>query len=80
MGGNKMKKSPKEIDQYQYMKYRVFCWYMVIVFGILTIALSLLSLFRNISPIFAILSFIMEVIFTKLMEHFKKDNKQNKKE
>lgn len=75
-----MKKSPKEIDQYQYMKYRVFCWYMVIVFGILTIALSLLSLFRNISPIFAILSFIMEVIFTKLMEHFKKDNKQNKKE
>lgn len=80
MGGNKMKKSPKEIDQYQYMKYRVFCWYMVIVFGILTIALSLLSLFRNISPIFAILSFIMEVIFTKLMEHFKTDNKQNKKE
>ncbi len=75
-----MKKSPKEIDQYQYMKYRVFCWYMVIVFGILTIALSLLSLFRNISPIFAILSFIMEVIFTKLMEHFKTDNKQNKKE
>lgn len=80
MGGNKMKKSPKEIDQYQYMKYRVFCWYMVIVFGILTIALSLLSLFRNISPIFAILSFIMEVIFTKLMEHFKTDNKQNRKE
>lgn len=75
-----MKKSPKEIDQYQYMKYRVFCWYMVIVFGILTIALSLLSLFRNISPIFAILSFIMEVIFTKLMEHFKTDNKQNRKE
>lgn len=80
MGGNKMKKSPREIDQYQYMKYRVFCWYMVIVFGILTIALSLLSLFRNISPIFAILSFIMEVIFTKLMEHFKTDNKQNRKE
>ncbi len=79
MGGNKVKKA-KEIDQYQYMKYRVFCWYMIIVFGILTIALSLLSLFKNISPIFAILSFIMEVVFTKLMNHFKTEEKQKEKE
>ena len=80
MGGNQMKKSSKEVDLYQYMKYRVFCWYMIIIFGILTIALSLLSLFKNISPIFAIISFIMEVIFTKLMEHFKTENKQKEKE
>ena len=79
MGGNKVKKA-KEIDQDQYMKYRVFCWYMIIVFGILTIALSLLSLFKNISPIFAILSFIMEVVFTKLMNHFKTEEKQKEKE
>jgi len=75
-----MKKSTKEIDEYQYMKYRVFCWYMVIIFGVLTIALSLLSLFQNISPIFAIISFILEVIFTKLMEHYKTENKKKEKE
>ena len=80
MEENTVKKKQKEIDQYRYMKYRIFCWYMIIVFGILTIALSLLSLFQNISPIFAILSFVMEVVFTKLMEHFKTEKKQKEKE
>lgn len=77
-----MKKSTKEkeIDQYQYMKYRVFCWYMIIIFGILTIALSLLSLFKNISPVFAIIAFIMEAVFTRLTKHFQVEEKSREKE
>lgn len=53
-------------NKYKYRKYRIFLWYMIIITGFMTIVLSLFSLFSKISPIYAIISFILEVIFTKM--------------
>lgn len=61
---------------YRYTKYRIFCWYMIIITGVLTIAFSLLSLLNKISPIFAVIAFLLEVIFTKLKEKFNTKEKE----
>ncbi|MCI8588700.1 MAG: hypothetical protein HFG40_03515 [Bacilli bacterium] len=67
---------PKKLsneEKYKYAKYRVFCWYMIVFTGILTIVLAILSLTIQLSPVFAIISFILETIFTKLKEKFKEE-------
>lgn len=72
-----MKKNKITNEQkYKYAKYNLICWYLIIITGILTIAFSLLSLFKNISPIYAIISFILEIIFTKVREKFRNPNEK----
>lgn len=47
------------------LKIRKLLWYGIIVFGLLTILLSLFSLFRNWSPLYAVVCFVIEVILSK---------------
>lgn len=68
-----MQKKLSNEKKYKYAKYRIFCWYMIIFTGVLTIVLSIFSLTTHLSPIFAIISFILEVVFTKLKEKFKEE-------
>ncbi len=70
------KKKLTNEQKYNYTKYRIFCWYIIIISGIATIAFSLLSLFQKVTPIFAIISFIIEIIFTKLREHLKEEKQE----
>ena len=76
MGRNYMKKKLTNEEKYKYTKYRILCWYLVIITGIMTIAFSLLSLIQHVSPIFAVISFILEMVFTKLMKYFKEVKKE----
>lgn len=65
-------------EKYRYAKWRVFCWYMIVITGFLTIVLSLFSLFAGLSPIFAFVSFILEIVFTKVREYFKEEKEIKK--
>lgn len=46
-------------------KLRTILWYSIIIFGVATITLSLCSLIIQLSPIYAIICFILETVFTK---------------
>lgn len=47
------------------LKQRKILWYGIILFGFLTILLSIFSLFQQLSPLYALICFIVEVILTK---------------
>lgn len=67
----KQKNNITNEDKYNIAKKKIFLWYMIIVFGILTIVLSIISLVFKISPIYAIICFVLEIIFSKLYEKLK---------
>lgn len=70
-----MQKKLTNEEKYRYLRYRLICYYMIIVTGILTIGLSLASLFLKISPIYAIICFVLEVVFSKLRVYFRDKEK-----
>lgn len=63
------------------LKTRKILQIIIIIFALLTIVLSCCSLFINISPIYAILCFIIEVTVTKYREkiNLKEEEKPNNK-
>ncbi len=60
------------------VKLRKILKYIIMLLALLTIIFSVLSLWKNITPIFAIIFFIIEVIVSKYRE--KLDPRENKKE
>lgn len=57
-----MKKKISNEEREKLLKRRVMLWYGIIVFGILTILLSILSLTIKLNPIYAIISFVLETL------------------
>lgn len=57
-----MKKKISNKEREKLLKRRVMLWYGIIVFGILTILLSILSLTIKLNPIYAIISFVLETL------------------
>lgn len=53
------------------IKVRKILKVLLIIFSILTITLSVLSLLINLNPIFAVISFIIEVILNKKRDSYK---------
>lgn len=47
------------------LKLRKILWYGILFFGLLTIVLSLFSLLREWSPLYAIICFVIEAILSK---------------
>lgn len=47
------------------LKKRKFLWYGIIFFGIMTIVLSLFSLLHDLSPLYAVFCFLIEVVLSK---------------
>ena len=71
-----MKKLSNDEIASRYKKRKILYW-LILVFGLATIVLAVLSLVIKISPIFAIISFIIEAILSKCRE--KIEIKENKK-
>ena len=69
-----MKSSNKKMtndDKYKLIKQKMILWYLIILLGVLTIVLSVFSLVFKISPIYAVICFILELIFSKLYDKLK---------
>lgn len=63
---NKKKTNKLTNDEiFKNRKIRAILWYLIIIFGVGTIALSLCSLIIKLNPIYAVICFILETIFTK---------------
>lgn len=69
-----MKKKISNEELEKNIKKRKILWYLIIIFGICTITLAILSLTINISPLFAIISFALETIATSLRNKIVIDN------
>ena len=61
----------------RYQKRKILFW-LIIIFGLATIVLSVLSLVIKISPIFPIISFVIEAILSKVRDklNFKEEEKK----
>lgn len=70
-----MKKKLTNDEIYKKTKLSVTLWYLIILFGIATIVLAISSLVFKISPIFCIITFILETIFTKYRNNIKEELK-----
>lgn len=58
-------------DKYKLIKQKMVLWYLIIILGVLTIVLSVFSLVFKISPIYAVICFVLEIIFSKLYDKLK---------
>jgi len=47
------------------LKIRKILWYLIIIFGVLTVVLSVCSLVFKINPIYGLICFILEALLTK---------------
>ena len=61
---NKLSNDEKAL---RYKKRKVLL-YLIIVFGLATIVLSVLSIIIKISPVFALISFVIEAVLSKYRE------------
>ena len=57
------------------LKIRNILWYLIIIFGILTVVLSVCSLVFKISPIYGLICFILEAFLTKYRNSIPLENK-----
>lgn len=55
-------------EKVKVMKKRRTLYYLIILFGVATLVLALFSLIEKISPIPAIITFLIEAILTKYRE------------
>lgn len=55
------------------LKVRKILWYLIIIFGILTVVLSVCSLVFKINPIYGLICFILEALLTKYRNSIKID-------
>lgn len=55
------------------LKTRKILWYFIILFGILTIVLSVSSLIFKINPIYGLICFVIEALLTKYRNSIKLD-------
>ena len=72
-----MKKSnnKKLTNEEIYKKTRLskIYWYLIIIFGLATIILAVSSLVFKISPVFCIIGFILETLFTKMRNNIREE-------
>lgn len=74
MSKNKIKLTNEEI--YKRTKLSSILWYLIIVFGLATITLAVSSLVFKISPIFCIITFVIETVVTKYRNKIKEELKK----
>ncbi len=75
------KQSITNEEKYKRIKLRLVLWYLIIIFGLATITLSIFSLFMNLNPIYPLICFLIEALITRWRNSIDIDgNDKNKKE
>ena len=66
-------------EKLQNIKKRKVLKGLIIIFSVLTIVTSILSLWKNINPLYAIICFVIEIVLSKYREKLDPKEKSKKK-
>lgn len=74
-----MKKKLTNEQIYKKTKLNKVLWNLIIIFGLATIVLAISSLVFKISPIYCIITFVLETVVTRYRNNLKEELKSNVK-
>ena len=74
-----MKKKLTNEEVYKKTKLNKVLWNLIIVFGLATIVLAVSSLVLNISPLYCVITFVLETIVSKYRNKIKEELKDGNK-